>query len=77
MTSLSASSHHHDISMKSSYNSLLHSRIIPNESLDSKGNSFNQNYFAKSTSFTNESFQVNRVYLNKEFYQDYNRSYRD
>ena len=75
--SIMASSHHHYITMtSSSYNSLLHSHIIFNESLDSKGNYFKQNDFPKSTSFTNQTFQVNRVYLNTQFNTDYNRSYR-
>ena len=60
-----------------SSNSLLYSRIIPNESLDLKGNCFKQNDFPRSTSFTNQTFQVDRVYLNKEFCQDYNWTYRD
>jgi len=36
-----------------------------------------QNDFSKSTSFINQTSQVNRACFNKEFYQDYNRSYRD
>ena len=79
MTSLSTiASHHYDISMtSSSYNSLFHSFIISKESLHSKENCVKQNDFPKSTSFINQTFQVNRVYLNKELYQDYNRPYRD
>ena len=50
---------------------------MTDENLDSKGHCFNQNDFHKSTCFTNRTFQVKRVYLNKEFYQYYNRSYRD
>jgi len=65
MTSLSASpSHHHDLSMTSSSNSPLRSCISPNESLYSKENYFKQNDFPKLTSCVNQTFQVNRVYLN-------------
>ena len=60
----------------SSYNSHSHSCITPNEIFDSKGNCFKQNNFSKSTSFTTQAFKVNRDYLNKEFYQDYNMSYQ-
>jgi len=42
-----------------------------------KRNYFKQHDFPKSTSFSNQTFQVNRSYVDKEFYQDYNRSHRD
>ena len=60
-----------------SYNSLLHSCIVSNERLHSKRNSLKQNEFPKSTSFINQTFQVYRDYLNKEFNQDYDWSYRN
>jgi len=51
--------------------------MIPNESLHSKENYFKQDDFSNSTSFSKQNFQVNRAYLNKEFYQHYNRPYQD
>ena len=84
VSSLSSSS-----SSLSSSNSLLHSNMMHSKNLYSNGDYFKQNDFSQPIKFpTNQAsqekipseinknkFQVTRVYLNKEFYQNYNQIY--